>query len=64
MNPVALGDGLSIFGERGGDSSLELLEAASYPCGVAVIRYRPRGLALAEPKARTGNQRRHFASVK
>ena len=45
VNPVALREGFSIFKERGSDSGLELLEAEGYPCGVVVIRYRPRGRA-------------------
>jgi hypothetical protein len=44
MNPVALGEGLSIFKERGIDSDLELREAEAYAyaCGIVVIRYAPR----------------------
>jgi dihydrofolate reductase len=49
VNPVALGCGLSIFREQGIDSSLELREAESYACGIAVVRYGAR--AAAEAKA-------------
>jgi dihydrofolate reductase len=47
VNPVALREGLSIFKQRGIDSSLELREAEGYACGIVVIRYRPRGRATA-----------------
>jgi dihydrofolate reductase len=50
VNPVALGEGLSIFSGRGNDSNLELREAQSYACGIVVIRYSPRGRAIAEAK--------------
>ena len=39
VNPAALGEGLSIFKERGKDSGLELREAEGYACGVTVLRY-------------------------
>jgi dihydrofolate reductase len=50
VNPVALGDGLSIFRQRGVDSRLELREAEGYACGIVVICYRPRGPATAAAK--------------
>jgi dihydrofolate reductase len=50
-NPIALHEGVSIFGTRGIDSNLELLEAEAYPCGVVVNRYSPRGRA---PTAEAG----------
>jgi dihydrofolate reductase len=43
VNPVALGDGVSIFKTKPGDSRLELREVEGYACGVVVIRYAPRG---------------------
>jgi dihydrofolate reductase len=49
INPVALGDGLPIFRQRGKDSSLQLQEATGYACGIAVVRYGAR--AAAEAKA-------------
>jgi dihydrofolate reductase len=48
VNPVASREGLSIFKERGIDSDLELREAQAYTCGIAVIRYAPRGRAPAQ----------------
>jgi dihydrofolate reductase len=42
VNPVALGEGLSIFKERGIDADLELREAEAYACGIVVIRYARR----------------------
>jgi dihydrofolate reductase len=42
VNPVALGEGLSIFKERGIYSHLDLREAEAYACGIVVIRYGPR----------------------
>jgi dihydrofolate reductase len=50
VNPVALGEGLSIFKERGIDSNLELREAEGFACGIVVICYRPRDRAAAEAK--------------
>ncbi|HEX4534702.1 MAG TPA: dihydrofolate reductase family protein [Rhizomicrobium sp.] len=41
VNPVALGEGLSVFEKRDKDSALDLQEAQSYECGVAVTRYTP-----------------------
>jgi dihydrofolate reductase len=41
VNPVALGDGLSIF-KTGGDCKFDLREAAGCACGVTVLRYGPR----------------------
>jgi dihydrofolate reductase len=49
VNPVALGEGLSIFKERETDTNLQLREAKDYGCGVVVICYRPR--AAVEAKA-------------
>jgi hypothetical protein len=43
--------GLSIFKERRIDSNLELPEAEGYTCGIAVIRYGPRGCTPAKAKA-------------
>src|SRR6202021_444335 len=42
VNPVALGDGLSIFKERGIDSDFDLRDAEGFSCGVVVVRYRIR----------------------
>ena len=39
VNPVALGDGLTIFKEINVDTKLKLLEAQQYDCGVVVNRY-------------------------
>jgi dihydrofolate reductase len=41
VNPVALGDGLSIFQGRDAEAPLALREAEGYACGVAVTRYAP-----------------------
>ena len=49
VNPVALGDGLSVFRERAVDSRLQLLEAKGHGCGLAVVRYDAR--AAREAKA-------------
>jgi dihydrofolate reductase len=42
VNPVALGEGLSIFEARETDANLQLREAEDYGCGVVVVRYSPR----------------------
>ncbi|MBC8118909.1 MAG: dihydrofolate reductase family protein [Burkholderiaceae bacterium] len=39
VNPVALGDGLTIFKETDVDTKLELLGTQAYDCGIAVNRY-------------------------
>jgi len=53
VNPIALGKGLTIFEQRGIDSSLELLESSRYACGIAVVRYAPHGrTAVKAPPAR------------
>jgi dihydrofolate reductase len=51
VNPVALGEGLSVFKRRGKDSRLELCETEGYSCGIVVTRYCPRGRAMPETKA-------------
>jgi dihydrofolate reductase len=51
VNPVALGEGLSIFEKRGGDTRLALREAEGYACGIVVIRYGSDGIAPARAKA-------------
>jgi dihydrofolate reductase len=38
VNPVALGNGLKIFNER---TNLKLVEAKTFSCGVAVLKYVP-----------------------
>ena len=50
VNPVALGEGLSIFKECGIDSNLELREAEGFACGIVVICYRARDRAAVEAK--------------
>jgi dihydrofolate reductase len=47
VNPVALGEGLSIFKERDTDANLQLQEAKDYACGVVVVRYGPGPSAAA-----------------
>ena len=47
VNPVALGEGLSIFGERDTDAHLKPREAKDYGCGVVVVRYSPSAAAKA-----------------
>jgi dihydrofolate reductase len=44
-NPIALHEGLSIFAKKGIDQDLELTDARSYSCGIAVAKYAPRGRA-------------------
>ena len=44
VNPVPLGEGLSIFKARGIGSNLKLQEAEGYACGIVVVRYNPRGM--------------------
>jgi dihydrofolate reductase len=39
VNPVALGEGLSIFKKRIGDFKLRLQEVEGYACGIVVVRY-------------------------
>lgn len=39
VNPVALGDGLTIFNETDVDTKLRLLGAQGYDCGIVVNRY-------------------------
>ena len=41
VNPVALGDGLTIFKETNVDTKIKLLGADSYDCGIVVNRYEP-----------------------
>ena len=41
VNPVALGDGLTIFKEPNVDTKLKLLGAQQYDCGIVVNRYEP-----------------------
>ena len=45
VNPVALGEGLSIFEARETDANLQLREAEDYGCGVVVVRYGPSAAA-------------------
>jgi dihydrofolate reductase len=40
VNPVALGDGLTIFKKTNVDTKLKLLSAQAYDCGIVVNRYR------------------------
>jgi dihydrofolate reductase len=40
VNPVVLGDGLSIFGKSAIDHPLTLIDAEAYACGIAVTRYQ------------------------
>lgn len=42
VNPAAIGTGLSIFGELNRKLPLKLIEARSFPCGLAVLRYEPQ----------------------
>jgi dihydrofolate reductase len=39
VNPVALGDGLTIFKETNVDTKLKLQGAQAYDCGIVVNRY-------------------------
>jgi dihydrofolate reductase len=48
VNPVALGEGLSIFDDGEKDFKLALIEAESYACGIVVARYSPCTRASAE----------------
>ena len=41
--PVVLGDGLSLFPERGETHALTLAESRSTPSGVTIQTYRPAG---------------------
>jgi dihydrofolate reductase len=45
VNPVVLGEGLSIFHKQRDDANLALREAEGYACGVVVVRYGARGNA-------------------
>jgi dihydrofolate reductase len=40
VNPVVLGDGLSIFKKSAVDSALKLVDTEAYACGIAVTRYQ------------------------
>jgi dihydrofolate reductase len=39
VNPISLGEGLSIFKARGTDTHLELRKAEGYGCGIVVVQY-------------------------
>ncbi|SFC28644.1 dihydrofolate reductase family protein [Spirosoma endophyticum] len=41
VNPVALGKGMSIFGELDKKLNLRLAEAKSFTCGIVVLHYQP-----------------------
>jgi dihydrofolate reductase len=42
VNPVALGKGLTIFGDLDGKLSLQLINAKAFPCGVVGLYYEPK----------------------
>ncbi len=41
INPVVLGSGKPLFGELNTKLNLRLVEAKTYTCGVAALRYEP-----------------------
>lgn len=43
INPVAIGKGLTIFGEVGDRLDLALVKSTSFDCGIVVLHYVPRG---------------------
>jgi dihydrofolate reductase len=42
VNPVAIGKGLSIFGELSGKLDLSLINTRTFSCGITVLHYRPK----------------------
>ena len=46
VNPVVLGDGLSIFAKSAVDGALKLVDAEAYACGIAVMRYQLSEVAI------------------
>ncbi|HWB91327.1 MAG TPA: dihydrofolate reductase family protein [Puia sp.] len=42
VNPVVIGNGLSIFASVDGAFKLELAAARGFACGIAVLEYRPK----------------------
>ena len=50
VNPVAIGKGLTIFGEIGGKFQLKQIAATPYECGVTVHQYIPAAAAKSAAK--------------
>ena len=42
INPVAIGDGLTIFGELDRKQSLTLVKSISFDCGIVLLNYEPQ----------------------
>lgn len=40
INPVAIGNGMSIFNQLGDRQNMRLVKARSYDCGIVVMKYR------------------------
>lgn len=42
VNPVALGNGMTIFGNLDEKLNLNLINCTAFECGIAVLRYQPK----------------------
>jgi dihydrofolate reductase len=42
VNPIAIGEGLTIFGDVGGNRELKLVDSTPYECGIVINNYQPR----------------------
>lgn len=42
VNPAAIGQGLSIFGQGGSRQELKLVKAHPFDCGIVVLHYEPK----------------------
>ena len=42
INPVAVGNGLRIFGDKEQRFNLELIESRSFDCGIVLNKYKPK----------------------
>ncbi|WP_442936514.1 dihydrofolate reductase family protein [Nostoc sp.] len=43
INPIAIGDGRTIFKELDSKPYLTLVKATSFDCGMVVLNYEPKG---------------------